>query len=751
MISFDSYAGQAQDTKLVLRVGFDDTGYFMQGAADGAPKSGYGYEYLQQLAYYGGWEYEYVYASFSEQLEMLEKGEIDLMVNVSYMEERADKIDYSDNVMGEETYYLCVKEDSDILAQDLSTLKGKKLGATKGTYQMQILREWAEENQIDCEITEIDSIEEEAGLDALVTMDIYTREEWVPLLELGSSEYYFGISKEKPYLLELINEAHHSLLEIRPYYAKTLHTKYFEKPVLGRKLTDNEEEWIEKNLVIKLGYYNNYLPICGKTQGADSAGFLGDIVKHMRNDLADHHVEIECIDFSSRQEMEKALSEGEIQLMFPAYENYWMAEEKEYALTNSLLSTNVLVIYKEAYPGNITDTIAVGRENPIQELYIVDNYPEAELIYYDTILEGMNAVKNGEVGCTIINEQVAISIFEREKDFKQLNFYSAQNDAGMCFAVQKENSALLSVINREIRLLPGDLYESALSEYYFEQSRNDYKERIKQSSFWALLLFLAILFGIGMYLKKWEKKRLEEGRKRLLAEISHDMRTPCTVVNGYLKALQNGLIPEKDKGQCISIIQRKTEEILELLNTFHEYSLVEHPDLPMNRKNVNICAVIRQYFAERYAELELAKIGLEVDIPEESICCSIDERLFRRVLNNIVNNVLKYNPPKTTIYVSVKLVGDRVEIIFADDGVGMRREIKEKLFTPFSGDIGTEKGNRGSGLGLAIVHRIIVAHGGTISLAQSADVKCGTKYRIKLPVYTMEEKIRGKHEKLTHP
>ncbi|MGN0288596.1 MAG: ATP-binding protein [Lachnospiraceae bacterium] len=735
-MSFNIHASEQKETGMVLRVGFDDEGYFMQGATEGAPKSGYGYEYLQQIAYYGGWEYEYVYASFSQQMEMLEKGEIDLMVNVSYTEERAEKINYSANIMGEETYYICVKDDSDILADDPSTLKGKKVGVTKGTYQLQMLREWVDEKGIDCMIYETDSDEEEDGMDALVTIDMHIPQGWMPIMELGSSQYYFGLSKAKPELLYPFNEAHQSLLEVRPYYAKELHTKYSGETVFAEKLTPKEETWIENNSIIKLGYYKDYMPFCGKKEDNGLTGFLGNAVECMREDLADYNIEIECIDFSSRREMEEAISRGEIQLMFPAYENYWMAEEKGYMLTNSLINSNILVIYKAILQTSAFDTIAVAREAPLQELYIADNYPDAELVYYDTILECMRAVENGKVGCTMINEQVAVSIFERDRSLRKLNFYSTQKDAGLCFAVQKKNSALLSIINREIKLLPNDLYENAISEYYFEQSRDDYKEYIKQISLLAVFIFLIVLFGIGTYLEKWEKKKSEENKKRIMAEISHDMRTPCTVVNGYLKALQSGLIPEEEKEKYIKIIQGKTEEILELLNTFHEYNLVEHPDLPLNLKKGNICAIIQQYLARRYGELELAEIKLEVDIPEEGIYCNIDEKMFNRVLNNIVNNVLKYNPPKTTIYVAIKRIGDKVRIILADDGIGLRREVKEALFTPFSGGMRAEKenGTQGSGLGLAIVHRIIVAHEGTIILGQSPDTKYRTKYEIKLPV-----------------
>ncbi|MBQ9989689.1 MAG: transporter substrate-binding domain-containing protein [Lachnospiraceae bacterium] len=496
----------------------------------------------------------------------------------------------------------------------------------------------------------------------------------------------------------------------------------------------NAKEGDEETIVIKLGYYEHYMPFCGKETEVDSAGFLGKIIDCMREDLKEYGVEIECIAFSSKEWLRQALAVGEIQMMFPAYENNLTAEENGYILSNSLLDANVLVIFHDTYPESRDKTIAVASKDPIQELYIADNYPEAKLLYYDTPLECLEAVKSGAAGCTIMNEQIAEGLLESSGGLQELKFYSALTDAGICFAIRKNEVNLLSVINHEIHLLPDDLYESAISEYYLEQSRTGYVEYAKQTSFYLLLTIPIFLLIIRALSERWKKQQHEENKKRLLAEISHDMRTPCTVVNGYLKAMQSGLIPEEENDQYMKIIQIKMEEILELLDTFHEYSLIEHPDLPLTPKRVDICDVIQRYLAARYEELELADFELEADIPEERIFCKIDEKIFDRVLNNIINNSLKYNPPGTLIFLSVRRCADKAQILVGDNGVGISKEIKEKLFTPLYARTGPRHKNSGSGLGITIVQKIVEAHGGTISLVDENETENGTRYCIELPV-----------------
>lgn len=129
------FAAQQEDNLKTIRVGYLIYDGFQEGEGD-EPKSGYGYEYLQQIAYYAGWKYEYVNGSFSDLLQMLKDGEIDIMGNISYTEERAQYIDYATEEQGREYYYLFVREDrTDISSSDMSTMNGINVGINKGSIQ----------------------------------------------------------------------------------------------------------------------------------------------------------------------------------------------------------------------------------------------------------------------------------------------------------------------------------------------------------------------------------------------------------------------------------------------------------------------------------------------------------------------------------------------------------------------------------------------------------------------------------------
>lgn len=146
------FAAQQEDNLKTVRVGYLIYDGFQEGEGD-EPKSGYGYEYLQQIAYYAGWKYEYVNGSFSEFLDMLKNGEIDIMGNISYTEERAQYIDYAKEEQGREYYYLFVREDrTDISSADLSTMNGINVGINKGSIQADLFEEWCNENQLDVNI-----------------------------------------------------------------------------------------------------------------------------------------------------------------------------------------------------------------------------------------------------------------------------------------------------------------------------------------------------------------------------------------------------------------------------------------------------------------------------------------------------------------------------------------------------------------------------------------------------------------------
>lgn len=218
-----------------------------------------------------------------------------------------------------------------------------------------------------------------------------------------------------------------------------------------------------------------------------------------------------------------------------------------------------------------------------------------------------------------------------------------------------------------------------------------------------------------------ERAKLEADRQKLLADISHDLRTPISVVQGYAKALHDGVIPSEQQTQYLEIIEQKASGLSELLSTFYEYSKMEHPDYTLRLIPCDICNTLRDYIADRYAELELAGFFVEVDIPEEHISCGMDTIAFRRALDNLVNNCMKHNPNGTTLSVSLNLCVGQIRIVLADNGVGIPAGVREDIFTPFVvGEASRSK--QGSGLGLSIARKIMEAHHGRISSACNIEI-----------------------------
>ena len=139
--------------KRTIRVGWFESTFNMTDRF--GRRAGYAYEYQQKIAAYTGWEYQYVTASWSQLLEMLKQGEIDLLADVSYTDERAKDMLYSSLPMGEEEYYAYIaSRNRELSADDYTTFNGKKVGVNKGSMQKQKFMEWARQYGIKADIVE---------------------------------------------------------------------------------------------------------------------------------------------------------------------------------------------------------------------------------------------------------------------------------------------------------------------------------------------------------------------------------------------------------------------------------------------------------------------------------------------------------------------------------------------------------------------------------------------------------------------
>ena len=228
--------GEEQQPKTV-RVGYVLYKGYQEGSA-GEPKVGYGYEYLQQLAYYANWRYEYVYGGFSDLMEKLQKGELDVMCNLSYTSKRAETMSFGTEEQGREHYYLYVREDrADIRGDDLSTLSNKRIGVNKNSIQADLFLEWLKRNNIKCELVYYKSSKARTNdmnmgkLDATVATNVIddpnSLYHWYSVAKIGESPFFFGVNKRRPDILQELNAAQSRILQSDWYYNEKVYLKYY--------------------------------------------------------------------------------------------------------------------------------------------------------------------------------------------------------------------------------------------------------------------------------------------------------------------------------------------------------------------------------------------------------------------------------------------------------------------------------------------------------------------------------------------
>lgn len=227
-----------------------------------------------------------------------------------------------------------------------------------------------------------------------------------------------------------------------------------------------------------------------------------------------------------------------------------------------------------------------------------------------------------------------------------------------------------------------------------------------------------------------EKEKIYNEKQRIFADVSHDLKTPLTVIRGYAKAFLDHVVPKQKERQYMETIYHKTLVTSELIDSLFEYAKLEHPEYSASFKEMDLCAFSQAYFAEKYPELEEKKFSLEMDLPDKKVMYPIDAKLMKRLFENLVSNAIKYNPPGTTIFFSIKEENTKIRMVIADNGVGIQEPLAQHLFEPFVTSNQARTSENGTGLGMTIAKKIVEQHGGEIFLNPTLKRKYRTEFHI---------------------
>ena len=533
----------ARAEKRVVRVGWHDAPFYITDQY--GRRSGYAYEYQRKIAAYTGWTYEYVEGSWLELMQMLKDGEIDLMSDVSYVKDRTEHMLYASLPMGTEAYYVFVAPDNaEITSDDVASLNGKRVGVTESSIQRDLFLNWAAQH--DVHLT--------GELDAFVTMDIYGDPETaVPVCKIGSSDFYFAVSKSKPELLAELDFAMNRIQDENKCYNQQLHEKYLSSPGTDRYLTDREKAWLDGHGKIRVGYQDNYLAFCAMDgDTGELTGALKDYLAYAATALENGRLDFEAVAFPTAAAAMEAMKNGEVDCMFPANLTDYDSETLGVAMTPPLMRTEMDAVVRAAEQKEFIRkrdvVVAVNEGNTNYDMFLADHYPGWKRAYFPDTPAGLDAVAAGKADCVIISNY-RLSNISKQCEKLHLDTVYTGVDMDYCFAVPEGETALYSILSRVTGAVPDAAIHSALTYYSTEDVKTSFNDLIKDNLFIVMAVIAGVLLVILVLLVRSihaEKKVLEEEHlvKDLNRRVYVDALTSVRnkgAFDDYMQGLQDRL------------------------------------------------------------------------------------------------------------------------------------------------------------------------------------------------------------------
>lgn len=530
---------RAEAEQKVVRVGWYESA-FNQTDTFGR-RSGYAYEYQMKIAGYAGWRFEYVEGSWPELLQMLINGEIDLMSDVSYTDERAEVMLFPSLPMGSEEYYLFVsRQNHEISSADPSTLNGKRVGANKSSFQLACFREWADALGIDCEIVELTTSEAESirmmdmgKIDAYVTVDSFAEnavaesERPVPVTRIGASDFYFAVSKGRPDLLAELETAMGRIREENVYYNELLFRKHIISSGANAFLTPEEKAWLEAHGPIRVGYQDNYLAFCASDpETGELTGALKDYLAEASDCVRNAHIDFVPVAYPTASAALDALKRGEVDCVFPANLTAGDGETLGIFMTPPLMTTDILAVVRQAdrqlFGGREHVLVAVNEGNPNYERCLQSSFPSWHSVIYPTTADCLKAVSGGVADCVLISS-FRYNNISRQCERLQLTTVGTGTEIDYCFAVSAGNPVLFSILSRVADLVPDASVNTALSRYLTEDARFTLSDYLQQHVWTVVAVSAAVLLIILAFM--FRSMRAEKKAAKLIAVTETDALT----------------------------------------------------------------------------------------------------------------------------------------------------------------------------------------------------------------------------------
>ena len=761
------YADKIPDTREPVHVGV----VLQSGVAmttDSGVYYGFDAEFMYKIAQYAN--LKPIFHPYKDNVEMfkgLDDGDIQMALGISPNPERLERFLFGGHGLFTSQASIRVRDDDPRFSYGNPTeYNGKVLGVVKSSIMYDRAREWASKNDIHPIFKTYDNDDElqeamnNGEVDGIVTYGSKLTHNYRASFNIVANTYYPIFSKDQMALKNKVDAAMSRILYEDVRYPEKLYDKYrhfhYQDSI---PLSVEEKEYIANHPVLKVAVHGMNPPISYVDSNGDIRGVAPDLYKQIAHEL---NWQVEFVVFNDREEIARALKEGEVDVYGVTSQDIIGSENIGLAITKTYFTLSILCLRRSDVAEIHTATF-VGMVPPNVENAIREGAPNMELISFPTIEECYEAMSSHKVDAIYCN-------------MAQLNWLTAKHgsgnftvegvdDLGIEFSGQlmPGNSVLNSILSKTVQGGKINITNILSKNLYTDQTVMDYIRSIPARLILILFaLFAAIIGMVGYTMYKNHQSRViaelnakqaaldasEQARKAessFLSTMSHDMRTPLNGILGYTR-LARGSHDMNEIQQYLERIDSSSKLMLALVNDVLDLSKLSSGKMELREDRIvphELFNIIKDAITMNANNHHIDfKADLHVD---DGVIVYSDRLRLQQLAMNLLSNAVKYTPAGGHVVwdVHVQVEGDKsslVEIV-QDDGIGMSEEFQQHMFEVFSQENRAETVNaRGTGLGLSLVHKFINMMGGTIEVESKLGE--GTTFIFSVPIKTVREDAR---------
>jgi ABC-type amino acid transport substrate-binding protein len=585
---------KAESTRRTIRVGLR-SGETANDTTEDSPTVAFDKQYLQAVAEYANWDYTYVYGTWSEVQQMAKNGEVDVLLDVTKNDERAQYLDFSDDAMGNEICYLIGRTDTNLYYNDYSGFNGLKIGYEAGSTMIDSLSAYSKQTGFTYQAVEypngLSMFEalDDGEIDAVVqTNFLEIPDGHVILAKCSSLPVYIATTKNIPELKSELDHAMTQLISYEPNFNTILYQKVFSgSSAMIAGYTKEETAYLNTNPIVYVEYETDWKPFEYQNNG-EPAGITPDVIRAISKETG---ITFKFVNAASTKEIYETMGDTSSDLVMAVSYDYIWANDHDLLVTQPYVNGSIMRVTKSADVSPKTAAVAEGGYLASQ---IEKAYPQLEFIPYDTFDECIAAVAQGKADCAFLNYYQA-NYYRALVDYSSLTFQPVENvSQSIALGITKEsNPILLDILSKSLQRIQDNELQSILSEDTVISEPASVRTFVKHypvassvivSAFMILLAILLITVAgskarqrrnLALAQTKQEAESANKAKSEFLASMSHDIRTPLNAIIGMTNMAVSSIDDKKQALEDMTIVTAASKHLLSLVNDVLDLSKIE--------------------------------------------------------------------------------------------------------------------------------------------------------------------------------